>query len=145
MCCLVGIFCNKKNRRVTRKFISSGDIRNHSRLCAIHKPRVEKCCRGRVDDFDLALRGASWNGHLKLAELAISKGATDFNTGLCIACFNGHLEFAKFMILQGATHFNRGLARACDGRQFELAKLMILKGATQCAYCDKSSFEHLLN
>lgn len=94
-----------------------------------HLELAELAISKGATDFNLGLYGACAVGHLGLAELMISKGAEDFNRGLHGACHKGHFELATFMICKGATNFNHGLYGACYGGRLELAKFMIFKGA----------------
>ena len=103
----------------------------------------ETCLDIHRNNLTDGLGGACRGGHLKLANLMISRGANFWNWGLREACRGGHLEFVNLMISCGVDNQDWCPPGVCRGKHIELIKLMISKGASNCVYCSKSARDHL--
>lgn len=69
-------------------------------------------------------------GHIAIAKLALSRGATNINSCMYTACIYNQIEAAKLMIAHGATNFNDCMFGAIHHGNFDVVKLMIAHGAT---------------
>jgi hypothetical protein len=71
------------------------------------------------------LAGACQGGHIEIAKLMISKGATTFGWGLNEACIYGHFDIVKLMRKHGANNICLGLHFACVNNHREIAELLV--------------------
>ena len=74
-------------------------------------------------------KDSCYEGHMRIIELMIEKGADNWNWGLYGACRGGNMKIVKLMIEKGVTDWNRGLEGACQGGNIKIIELMIEKNA----------------
>lgn len=86
---------------------------------------------------DWLMVSACFNGYRDIVELMIENGASDWGWGLERACYGGHMDLVLLMIEKGASRWDHGLSNACDGGHKELALLLVEKGA------DMSEWRHV--
>lgn len=82
-----------------------------------------------------AFTGACQNGHIKVAELLLSKGAdieaenAIYVTSLERAALDGYLHVVEFLLENGATKKDSALTYSVIGRNKEIVELLLRKGA----------------
>jgi hypothetical protein len=102
-------------KEVTNVIVSYITSKNRDWWEIAHVGEYETCLNIPNASSDRGLYGACAGGHIELAELMISRGATIFDGGLYNACYHGHEDIAQLMISLGANNLDRAFVGALRG------------------------------